>query len=131
MTGKKAFNPLADCVIKIQSASLLTHAIVINNKKFWRCLCPVNKSLHCGAGCHWWIAVLHGKLDYFLGHPHPNPLFVCGSESFYLLLNFENDNMGLSVKMFFCWRTDSASFHFSPSFFPSSSSLSPLAPITD
>jgi hypothetical protein len=39
------------------------------------------------------------------------------SESFYLLLNFENDGIGQAVKMVFRWRTDSASFHFIPSFY--------------
>ena len=50
------------------------------------------------------------------------------SKSYYLLLNFENDNSGLAVKILFCQRSDSANFHFSPYFLPSSSTLSPLAP---
>ncbi len=45
-----------------------------------------------------------------------------------LILNYENENdvSGLAVKMLFCYRTNSASFHFSPSFLPSSS-FNPLA----
>ena len=43
----------------------------------------------------------------------------------------ENDDSGIAVNMLFRQRTDSASLNFSPSFLPSLSSLSPLAPITD
>ncbi len=40
---------------------------------------------------------------YFLGLPHPDPLYVLSSYS----LSFENDDSRLEVKMLFRWRTDS------------------------
>jgi hypothetical protein len=45
--------------------------------------------------------------------------------------NFENDDSVLAVTVIFHKWTDSANFHFSPSFLLSSSALSPLALVTD
>jgi hypothetical protein len=47
------------------------------------------------------------------GPPGCDVILPRESESFYLLLNFENDDSGLVAKMLCRRWTDSASFHFS------------------
>jgi hypothetical protein len=85
-------------VIKIQSASVLTHANVINNEKFMALKMAQEKNLFTA------VLDVTGVLLYFtkslitfwasLIQIH----YLYGSESFYLLLNFENDDSGLVGK---------------------------------
>ena len=122
-----AFNPLADCARYHHKNSVRKRTDLIADSP----LLPSTKNIiyKSKKRMRWEFPFINMRILKLLSLSEREVLLALKmslpreSESFYLLLNFENDDSKLAVKMLFRLRTDSPSFHFSPSFLPSSPSL--------
>jgi hypothetical protein len=87
-------------VIKLQSASVLTHANVINNKKFMALKMAREKNLSAAVLDVTGVFLYFTKSLITFWATLIQIYYLYGSESFYLLLNFENHDSGRAGKCY-------------------------------